>query len=99
MATAKKTARVLLSANLKDSVSWRQISKYGLREDDVQIQSGIAPGTLCRFAKAKGTWQPKDIKIQKLLGIYCPKYPRWKYIQEMSRKELFWCLNNRQPMA
>lgn len=95
MTKAKKTATALLRANLKDGVSWRQISKYGFREDDVQVQKGVAPGTLCRFAKAKGTWQPESIEIQKLLGIYCPKYPRWKYIQEMSKKELLLALSNR----
>lgn len=96
MATAKKTATTLLRANLKNDISWRLISKIGYHKDDVIVLPGIAPGTLCRFAKSNGEWKPKNIEIQKLLGIY--HYPRFKHISEMSTKELLYALSNRQPM-
>lgn len=97
MATAKQTARELLRANRKDGVSWRQIEKHGHRADDINIQAGIAHGTLCRFAKAKGTWMPVDIEILKLLGLHHEKQPRAKMISEMSSTELRYCIDNRQP--
>lgn len=96
MDKAKKTARTLYRANRKMGLSWRVISKHGYMDDDVIIQPGINPTTLCRFAKSKGTWQPIDINILKLLGLYHEKQAKPKSIFEMSVIELLYCLRNRE---
>lgn len=89
MAKAKKTARTLLRANRKSDVSWRCISKSGYRLDGIEVKPGINHATLCRFAKAKGTWIP-NIETQKLLGIYKERkpYPKHKTIRDLNPKEL-----------
>lgn len=97
MATAKQTARALFRANRKDNKSWPCLSREGLEADDVKVLPGIAAGTLCRVAKSKGTWLPKDIEIIKLLGLYQEKQPRPKSIWDMSAVELLHSLNHRQP--
>jgi hypothetical protein len=99
MVTAKQTARTLLRANRKKGVSWRHIEKNGYAEDDVIVKSGINNTTICRFAKSKGAWRPKDIEILKLLGLYHEKPLRPKTISDMSSIELLYCLNNRKPFT
>jgi len=98
MVTPKQTARTLLRANRKNGVSWRTIEKYGYSEDNIIVKPGINNTTICRFAKSKGTWLPKDIEILKLLGLHHEKQPRPKMISEMPSNELRYCLNNREPM-
>jgi hypothetical protein len=97
MVTPKQTARTLLRANRKNGISWRQIEKHGYVEDGIIIKPGINNTTICRFAKSKGAWMPKDIEILKLLGLHHEKQPRPKMISEMSANELLYCLDNRQP--
>jgi hypothetical protein len=96
MATAKQTARALFRANRKDNKSWPCLSREGLEADDIKVLPGIAAGTLCRIAKSKGAWLPKDIEILKLLGLHHEKQPRPKSIWDMSANELLHALNNRQ---
>ena len=99
MATAKQTARALFRANRKFYISWRAIERDGYRVDDIVIKPGINNTTLCRFAKSKGAWLPKDIEILKLLGLHHEKQPRPKSIWDMSAHELLYSLKHRQPMT
>lgn len=96
MVTPKQTARTLLRANRKNDVSWRMMEKHGYQEGDVVVLPGVNNTTLCRFAKSKGTWMPKDIEILKLLGLHHEKQPRRKSIWDMSANELLYALNHRQ---
>lgn len=97
MATAKQTARALFRANRKFDISWRTIERDGYQVEDITIKPGINATTLCRVAKSKGEWLPKDIEILKLLGLYQEKQPRPKSIWDMSAVELLHSLNHRQP--
>lgn len=97
MATAKQTARALFRANRKNGFSWREIEKHGYQDDEVVILPGVNATTLCRVAKSKGTWLPKDIAILKLLGLHHEKQPRPKSIWDMSADELLHSLQHRQP--
>ena len=96
MVTPNKTARMLFRANRKLGFSWREIEKHGYQDDDIVILPGINATTLCRVAKSKGTWLPKDIEILKLLGLYHEKLPRPKSIWDMSAGELLYALDHRQ---
>lgn len=98
MDKAKKTAKTLLRANRKNGVSWRTIEKHGYTEDDIVILAGVNATTLCRFAKSRSAWQPKDPAILKLLGLHVEKPQRPKMIADMSNEELLAALNNRQPL-
>jgi len=95
MVTPKQTARALLRANRKLGFSWRQIEKHGYQDNDVVILPGVNNTTICRFAKSKGTWLPKDKEILKLLGLYHEKQPRPKSIWDMSAVELLHSLKHR----
>ena len=95
MATAKQTARALFRANRKNGVSWRTMERAGYQADDIIILPGINATTLCRVAKSKGTWLPKDIEILKKLGLYHEKQPRPKSIWDLSSAELLHCLTHR----
>jgi hypothetical protein len=97
MATAKQAARALFRANRKKDLSWRDIERHGYQADDIIIKPGINATTLCRVAKSKGTWLPKDIEILKLLGLHHEKQPRPKSIWDMSANELLHSLKHRQP--
>jgi len=97
MATAKQTARTLFRANRKYDVSWRTIERDGYQAEDITIKPGINATTLCRVAKSKGAWLPKDIEILKLLGLHHEKQPRQKSIWDMSAVELLHALKHRQP--
>lgn len=97
MDKAKKAAKTLLRENRKNGVSWRTFEKCGY-EGEVVILPGISAGTLCRFAKSKGAWLPKDPDILKRLGLYVEKPQRPKMIADMSSDELLAALNNRQPL-
>jgi hypothetical protein len=97
MVTPKQTARTLLRANRKMGFSWRQIEKHGYQEDGIVIKPGVNNTTLCRFAKSKGAWLPKDIEILKLLGLHHEKQPRPKSIWDMSSTELQYALKHRRP--
>lgn len=98
MDKAKKTAKTLLRANRKNGVSWRTIEKHGYTEDDVAVLPGVNNTTICRFAKSKGAWLPKDPDILKRLGLYVDKPQRPKMIADMSSEELLAALNNRKPL-
>lgn len=80
-------------------MSWRDISENGYFADGIMVKPGIKPGTLCRFAKAKGTYIPVDIELQKALGIYRERQRPAKMISEMSSIELLYCLNHRAPLV
>lgn len=95
---AKKTARTLLRANRKSGVSWRAIQRNGYTDNDVNVLPGIAPGTLCRFAKSKGTWIPASIELQRALGIYRERKQPAKMIADLSPNELLLRLQHRTPM-
>jgi hypothetical protein len=98
MDKAKKTAKTLLRANRKNDISWRTMERDGYREGDIVILPGVNNTTICRFAKSKGTWQPKDIEILKRLGLHIEKQPRPKSIWDMPTDELRAALDNRQPL-
>jgi len=97
MVNPKKIARTLLRANRKLGLSWPVLSREGYSEGDIVIKPGVNQTTLCRVAKSKGTWLPKDIEILKLLGLYQEKQPRPKPIWDMSAVELLYSLKHRQP--
>ena len=95
MATVKQTARALLRANRKDGVSWREISKHGYRNDEINILPGLNHATLNKFAISKGAWLPTDTEKLKKLGLYQEKQPRPKSIWDLSSAELLHCLTHR----
>ena len=98
-AYARKAAKTLFRVNRKNHISWRTIQRQGYRDDDVSIQPGIKPGTLCRFAKAKGAWIPATIELQKALGIYRERKHPAKMIIDMARDELLLALKHRKPFT
>ena len=77
-----KLAELILVSN-RQGITYREMSKM----------CGVKPGTINRFAKAKGKWIPKDKSILVRLGLV---QTREKKISEMSSKELLWRLNNRK---
>jgi len=95
---AKKTARTLLRANRKSGISWRHISQHGYISADVVVEPGINHGTICRFAKARGSWIPAGVELQKAFGIYRERKQPAKTLIDMSRDELLYVLNNRKPL-
>jgi hypothetical protein len=88
---AETLARRLLRENRKNGRSWRVIA----RED---FNDKINNTTLCRFAKSKGTWIPKDNSIQIVLGIKHAPQQKAKLIYDMSADELLYAFIHRQPM-
>jgi hypothetical protein len=70
---AKTLALALLRKNRgsrdRAGVPWRKISA-----DD--YSNGVNPTTLCRFAKSRGSWVPKNRRIQELLGLRTKRTPR-----------------------
>lgn len=98
MATPKQTARALLRANHKFSVTWRHISEHGYQDGKVIVKPGLSHATIYKFAIHKGAWLP-GIEKQKLLGIYKQPHRRLKFISEMKEHELLAALRDRVPMS
>ena len=88
----KKAALELLRQNRKFKRSWRTIA----RED---FASQIKPGTLCRFAKARGKWIPVNQNLKEALHlIEPPRIHQPRLINEMTDGELIEALKNRTTM-
>ena len=79
---AKRLAKLILEAN-----------KTGMTYREMQRICGVKAGTINRFAKAKGTWLPKDKQILLALGLVSI---RVRQIIDMPKKELLWRLENRE---
>jgi hypothetical protein len=91
-ARARKRARELLRENRKMERSWRTIA----RED---FDNKIPPGTICRFAKSKGTWVPGNTEHLILLGLKKAPAPRpMPELFDMSTAALTAALKNRMVM-
>lgn len=72
--------------------TWRVIASS-------DYENKIPAGTLCRFAKAKGEWLPKEEYLY-VLGLKKQRATihKPKMLIDMSTDELLFALNNRQPM-
>lgn len=84
MANPKKTARTLLAANKKNGVSWRKMARHGYANEQIMILPGCSHGVIYKFAQSRGKWIPRDIELQKKLGIY----DRPKLLDDMTINEL-----------
>lgn len=92
MSTPKQIARGLLRENRKNGTSWRTLGK----------RMGVNHATLCRFAKSKGRWRPKDKTIQAKLGILKARkvQPKMitKIVNDKTGNELIKAFTERAPM-
>jgi hypothetical protein len=62
---AKKAALIILRRN-RSGTSYRELGR----------EYKVKAGTLCRFAKSKGEYLPKDKSILKALGLVHPEKPK-----------------------
>lgn len=78
--------------NRKNGISWRILGR----------RLGVNHATICRFAKSKGKWKPKDLGIQKKLGILkvkkkAPK-PITRMLSQRMENDLINALQNKTPL-